>query len=278
MLPIRAPAPNVPDFTPVPRRGRSDGWTEARQRAFIAMLAATGSVTVAVDSVGLSIGGVYKLRSEPGAASFVRAWSEALDAGVAALRTVAFDRAVNGVPVTLHYKGEQTATTTRYDNRLLMSLLRNYDRVAATAPAPATANPGRANGSSTDTATIMWLAGIQQIGRHQWLQAGNAYLLKHLLKLKRFPEHLDGLIWSATYMVTRANRDLDREVKRANAGPEGMRAAAARVTHKLQPVVLTVDQQARADTALAYLRGEGPPVTILRLPIPEGAPEVNVDN
>ena len=37
--------PPLPDFTPVPRKYRHDGWTTERQRAFIAALADTGSVS-----------------------------------------------------------------------------------------------------------------------------------------------------------------------------------------------------------------------------------------
>jgi hypothetical protein len=36
--------PPLPNFTPVPRKYRHDGWTAERQRAFIAGLAETGSV------------------------------------------------------------------------------------------------------------------------------------------------------------------------------------------------------------------------------------------
>jgi hypothetical protein len=42
----RSERPALPDFAPVPRQGnRHDGWTPARQRAFIEALADTGCVT-----------------------------------------------------------------------------------------------------------------------------------------------------------------------------------------------------------------------------------------
>ncbi len=270
MLPVRAAAPVIPDFTPVPRRARSDGWTEARQRDFIASLAATGSVAVACDSVGLHVSGAYKLRSEPGGASFVRAWNEALDSGIAALKTVAFDRAVNGVGVTLFYHGEPAATTTRHDNRLLMSLLRHYDRPGT---APAASEPLE---SSTDTATIMWLCAIRQVGRGRVSRFLNAFLLKHLMMLRRDPGELEEAIRMATYMVRKADVDLDHSLGQANAGPEGMRAAAADVLHKLKPLKLTAMERAGADMVRAHLRDNGPPLSVWRSPLPDGVPEVSV--
>lgn len=35
--------PPLPEFTPVPRKPRHDGWTPERQKAFIAALADTGA-------------------------------------------------------------------------------------------------------------------------------------------------------------------------------------------------------------------------------------------
>lgn len=272
MLPTRAPAPHIPDFTPVPRRPRSDGWTEARQRAFIAALAATGSATIAADTVGLCVSGAYALRRGPSAASFVRAWDEALDAGVAALKSVAFDRAVNGVPVTLFYHGEPAATTTRHDNRMLMSLLRHYDR-----PGTPEAKRGGAHGPSTDTATIMWLNGIRELARQQFIQSAYALMLEQLLKLRKFPDTLEDLIYGATYNALHANILLDKLLREANAGPEGMRAAAAGVTHKLEPMILSAAERERADIAMAYLRGDGPPLSLARRRMPEGAPDIDFD-
>ncbi len=270
MLPSRAVAPVVPVFTPVPRRARSDGWTEARQRDFIASLAATGSVAVACDSVGLHVSGAYKLRSEPGGASFVRAWNEALDAGIAALKTVAFDRAVNGVPMTLFYHGEPAATTTRHDNRLLMSLLRHYDRPSNAAAV------GGGDDSPTDTATIMWLCAIRQVGRGRVSRFLNAFLLKHLMLLRRDPGGLEEAIRMATYMVRKADVDLDHSLAQANAGPDGMRASAAGVSHRLKPLRLTAMERAGADLVRAHLRDNGPPLSVWRSPLPAGVPDVPV--
>jgi hypothetical protein len=73
----------LPAFEPVPRKFRHDGWTPARQQAFIAALAASGNVTAACAHVGMTAVGAYYLRRQPGAESFARAWAAALDGGTA---------------------------------------------------------------------------------------------------------------------------------------------------------------------------------------------------
>ena len=51
--PLRVP-PQGEDFTPVPTRQRDDGWSPARQRAFLEALASCGSVSAAARSIGMS--------------------------------------------------------------------------------------------------------------------------------------------------------------------------------------------------------------------------------
>ena len=75
----------LPQFEPVPRKYRHDGWTPERQKAFIAALAESGNVTAACEHVGMTTEGAYYLRRQPGAESFRRAWEAALDGGEAPL-------------------------------------------------------------------------------------------------------------------------------------------------------------------------------------------------
>ena len=58
-----------------PRRARRDGWGAARQRAFIAALAETRSVTRAV---GISRQSAYRLRGEPSGAGFAWEWDRVM--------------------------------------------------------------------------------------------------------------------------------------------------------------------------------------------------------
>lgn len=123
LVPTQKP---VPDFTPVPRKYRYDGWTPERQRAFIAALAETGSVKAAAKRINMSSEGAYFLRRQPGADSFRAAWEAALDHGVQHLLDTAIDRALEGVPVPVFYRGEQCGERRAYNDRLLMFILRHH--------------------------------------------------------------------------------------------------------------------------------------------------------
>ncbi len=123
-LPV--PAGELPPFTPVPRRcARHDGWTPERQIAFIEALADTGSVEAACKAVDMSQPGAYHLRRQSGAESFREAWEAALQLGVARIEDVVMDRALNGVEELVYSYGKLVGTRTRYNDRLLMFILRN---------------------------------------------------------------------------------------------------------------------------------------------------------
>jgi hypothetical protein len=134
-LPV--PAGELPPFTPVPRQcARHDGWTPERQIAFIEALADTGSVDAACRAVNMSQAGAYHLRRQPGATSFRKAWETALQLGVARVEDVVMDRALNGVEEPLYSYGKLIGTRRRYNDRLLMFILRNRapDRFAEGKP------------------------------------------------------------------------------------------------------------------------------------------------
>lgn len=118
--------PVVPAFTPVPRRYRHDGWTADRQRAFIAALAETGSVTHAAARINMAKEGAYQLRLKDPSGEFRAAWAAALAHGVQRLTDIAIDRAIEGVAVPVFYKGEKVGERRWHDNRLLMFLLRHH--------------------------------------------------------------------------------------------------------------------------------------------------------
>lgn len=86
--PIAAEArPPLPDFTPVPRKYRHNGWTPERRRAFIAALADTGSVGRAAAMVKMARANCYTLRRAAGAESFRRAWAAARRVHFSATKT-----------------------------------------------------------------------------------------------------------------------------------------------------------------------------------------------
>lgn len=116
----------LPAFTPVPRkRQRRDGWTPAKQRAFIEKLADYGSVRAAANAVSRTPESAYQLRRQPGAEEFAAAWEAALDHGVKRIEDVAMERALNGIEVPVYSYGKLVGTRRIYNDRLLMFMLRN---------------------------------------------------------------------------------------------------------------------------------------------------------
>jgi len=129
--PIAAEArPPLPDFMPVPRKYRHDGWTPERQKAFIAALADTGSVTRAAAMVNMAQVNCYTLRRAAGAESFRRAWEAALDFGVARLKDIAFERAIDGYLVPVFVAGKLMGFRRKHNDALLMFCLRHYGQDA----------------------------------------------------------------------------------------------------------------------------------------------------
>ncbi|PXA83820.1 hypothetical protein DMC47_42205 [Nostoc sp. 3335mG] len=131
-------APALPD-APLPalRRARLDGFDPAKQRAFLAVLAETGSVAQACAAVGIARSTAYKLRMMAEAQSFRVGWEQAMAQGVRLLADTALARALDGVEEPVFFKGEEVGTRRRYNDRLLMFLLKNRWLYAPTmAPDP----------------------------------------------------------------------------------------------------------------------------------------------
>ena len=126
--PARGPSPigTPASFNPVALRARHDGWTPARQIAFIQSLAETANVEEACRMVGMSPRAAYTLRNRPDAGSFRQAWALATDYAVTRLADAMLGRALNGVATPIFYKGEQIGEQRRYDERLAMFLLRAH--------------------------------------------------------------------------------------------------------------------------------------------------------
>jgi len=118
------------EFTPVPRlRRHRNGWTEERQRAFIAALAECGSVARAARSVGMTPRSAYRLMDADGADDFARAWDQAIDMGIERVRAEALYRSLNGSPVEIYRHGRLVRVETRFNDRLAIALLSGKDKV-----------------------------------------------------------------------------------------------------------------------------------------------------
>ena len=112
----------APDPAALPHP-RHDGWSAARQVAFLRALAATHNVSHAARSVGMSRQSAYKLRARLRGEPFDLAWAEAFQCCFDALAHAAMERALNGVEVPHYYKGELVGTSRRFDERLTLGLL-----------------------------------------------------------------------------------------------------------------------------------------------------------
>ena len=101
--------PSFLQFRPVPLRARSDGWTPARQRRFILLLATGAGAHEAARRLGRSRQTVYALRRRPGAESFAAAWDAARDfareARVAGRWAPVFDYGLDTLLVPRFYRG-----------------------------------------------------------------------------------------------------------------------------------------------------------------------------
>ncbi len=120
-------------FTPVPVRPRADGWTVARQSAFLRWLHDLGSVREAVRMVGMTRAGAYALRRRAGAESFAAAWDAALLFAGETLEMRSVRRAVEGETVAVVRRGRVVGARRRFDTRLLIALLRRTDARRAAA-------------------------------------------------------------------------------------------------------------------------------------------------
>ena len=123
---------------------RRNSITPARQREFIAVLAATGIVTQAALGIGASLEALYRLRGMPGAEGFAAAWELALDRGIARLEDCVLARAIEGEERPIVRGGEVVGTWRRFDTALAMFLLRQRraNRFSASASQFANLQPG----------------------------------------------------------------------------------------------------------------------------------------
>ena len=120
----------APYLHPAPRR---NSITPDKQRAVMAELAASGIVTQAARSIGVSLEALYKLRRLHGAEGFAAAWEAALDSGVARLEDCALSLALEGEEVPIVSAGAILGWRRKRNPGLIQFLLRQRrsDRFAA---------------------------------------------------------------------------------------------------------------------------------------------------
>ncbi|KEO91764.1 hypothetical protein EH31_03580 [Erythrobacter longus] len=120
------------NFSPVLAQAReqlptSKGFPRKLQAQFLRVLAQWGNVREAARAVGVSRSAAYRMRRE--CLLFSELWDAALLCARPQVEEVLADRALNGTQETVFYHGEEVATRTRYDSRLLLAHLGRLDRL-----------------------------------------------------------------------------------------------------------------------------------------------------
>ena len=134
------PVPAIP-FDPVPVRPRRDGWTAAKQRKFIQVLAETGIVRVAAAAVGMSERSVNRLALRDDAESFCDAMDAALQMAARRGASILFEYAFEGVLETVWRDGEIAYQRRRPSEKALFFLLSRLDPQRFGRAGPNTENP-----------------------------------------------------------------------------------------------------------------------------------------
>ena len=132
-----------------PYRYRHDGWTLARQVAFLRALRETANVRVACGNVGLTSTSAYRAKKR--LPEFSDAWDAALVHCLPALERAAYVRAVEGWLEPIVYKGEVVAHRRRYSDAMLRLLLQREDK----RPAPVILEGGRTDARARAEAELL---------------------------------------------------------------------------------------------------------------------------
>ncbi len=190
------------DFTPVPRdpRGaRSDGWTDERQRDFIEMLAATGSVRAACRGAGLRPDGVYRLRHRKGADSFRAAWDAAVERGTSQVRDILADHSINGVPESVWWAGKQVGMRRKFNHNTMRWIVERGERGRGQAESEAERDRNEALARN-------WvddlLVTVERLERENWARIGDDPARRAAYELLNGPVDWDAVMaevaaWSA---------------------------------------------------------------------------------
>lgn len=128
MPPMSAQNPIAPLADPRTAALRSTkGFARKRQAEFLRVLAQWGNVRAAAKAVGVPRATAYRMRRE--CLVFAELWDAALLCAKPQVEEVLADRALNGTQETVFYHGEEVATRTRYDSRLLLAHLGRLDKL-----------------------------------------------------------------------------------------------------------------------------------------------------
>jgi len=176
--------PEELDFTPVERHGKPwTGINAAKQRLFIARLAATGAVSMAAKAIGHSSSALYQLRKRAGAESFAAAWDRAVDAGARRVADLLMEYAIYGVPETLSKEGRVILERRRPNIRAMQHIAasrfpENFAGIDPVDGRPASAIPHS-------------IRRLRETWRAEWEAERQAEMLEHSARANRQETDLD---------------------------------------------------------------------------------------
>jgi len=113
-------------FAPVPHKQKKRNCiSPARQRKFIAALAASGIVSGAARAIGATPEALYGLRRKAGSEEFCAAWDKAVDLAISRVEDGALARAIEGVEKPIVSGGQLLGWHRVHNEALTIFLLRS---------------------------------------------------------------------------------------------------------------------------------------------------------
>ena len=109
---------------------RSDGWTPARMRIFLEVLAGCGIARDAARAAGMSRSSAYALRMRTEGGDFAKCWRGAVLASRPALEDELMSRAMHGCVEIIVRDGEVWGEKHSFDNRHSRAMLTRLDKMA----------------------------------------------------------------------------------------------------------------------------------------------------
>jgi hypothetical protein len=136
---------------------RVDGWTYARQAAFLMALSETGLVSAACDVAEMSVSSAYALRREARGRGFALGWQAAHLLARDRLEDVLLEAAITGV-ASVTERVEGTSVRRSLNGNLSMAVLNRLDKRAAALDDPAMA-VARSIGAAFEAFLVVILEG-----------------------------------------------------------------------------------------------------------------------
>lgn len=116
---------------PQMRQATGKSWSQAKEKAFLSVLAETCNVTRACEAAGVGVTSAYRRKKEN--AAFRAAWLAAVSMAYQQLELVLLERAFVGTEKTVAVRGGEPQVMREYSDRLALSLIKMHRDTATDA-------------------------------------------------------------------------------------------------------------------------------------------------